>query len=113
MPHHNRARLADISEKKLDPTKNYIVGKNGKLTLQHNNVNLKKESFSALEVEEETAVSNALKVEQEITVSNSLETEKEENLKTTNNLEAKLTDSFKSVNRKKSSSKRIKKISQS
>jgi hypothetical protein len=31
MPHHNRARLAEISEKGLDPTKKHVAGKNGAL----------------------------------------------------------------------------------
>jgi len=29
MPHHNRARLAEINEKDLNPNKKYVAGKNG------------------------------------------------------------------------------------
>lgn len=31
MPHHNRARLAEISEKGLNPNKKYVTGKHGNL----------------------------------------------------------------------------------
>lgn len=56
MPHHNRARLADISEKNLDPTKSYVTDKNGKLTLKNQVVILKTKTEN---------VSNLLNVELE------------------------------------------------
>lgn len=31
MPHHNRARLAEINEKGLNPNKKYVTGKHGNL----------------------------------------------------------------------------------